>query len=617
MEAEEAAEQPAAAAEATAEAVGPAEKAQDADPSAQNAEDVAEAPAPASEPAQTDAGDGEAQVAVEAGVEQDSTDGPAPVAPVEEPASAGPERPPSAAAERPASAAAERPASAMAERPASAAAQRPPSAAAERPASGAAERPVSAAAERPASAAAERPASAAAVHPASAAAERPASAAAERPASAAAERPASAAAERPASAAAERPASAAAERPGSAQNAASPEPEASPPRPGSDFARTPTPEGTPGHILAPEPATPEPTAGEARPASRPPSQQAEAPPPERPPSEGRAAQAAPEPQPAPTAEPAPEQPVTWKVAKPDVPVPAAVEGHPPGRNVSVLVHNVLANCWVTPEWYEGVDAALLDPARRRHIVMDRIAAYDADIVCLQEVERGELQYLLERFRTEERPLYFATSLAYNSPTAAGVDNGCVVLLRSRFFEPDFDVENQVWNEEGSAGNIVLCTRKVAGRLAFVRVCLVNCHLAVGKHGLKQAQRIVHRVRHFLRAKPADIVLWVGDFNADLASETMREVLEDGFRDAAAGPDPAAPEAREPTYAPANPSAGGGPSRVDFILFKGDVAGVSFHVPQYSGGGGQQGRAEWSLREFGSDHSPLACRFSFEDKPWQP
>lgn len=54
---------------------------------------------------------------------------------------------------------------------------------------------------------------------------------------------------------------------------------------------------------------------------------------------------------------------------------------------SVATYNLLANAYVKPERYRLSPPEALEPSRRRARLLDRIAALEADVFCLQEVER--------------------------------------------------------------------------------------------------------------------------------------------------------------------------------------------------------------------------------------
>jgi mRNA deadenylase 3'-5' endonuclease subunit Ccr4 len=53
---------------------------------------------------------------------------------------------------------------------------------------------------------------------------------------------------------------------------------------------------------------------------------------------------------------------------------------------SAATYNILADAYVRPDRYRGSPPAALEPGPRRRLLLDRIAALDVDLLCLQEVE---------------------------------------------------------------------------------------------------------------------------------------------------------------------------------------------------------------------------------------
>jgi endonuclease/exonuclease/phosphatase family metal-dependent hydrolase len=56
------------------------------------------------------------------------------------------------------------------------------------------------------------------------------------------------------------------------------------------------------------------------------------------------------------------------------------------QSFSAATYNILANAYVRPGRYPGSPPEALAPAPRRALLLDRIAALDVDLLCLQEVE---------------------------------------------------------------------------------------------------------------------------------------------------------------------------------------------------------------------------------------
>jgi len=56
-----------------------------------------------------------------------------------------------------------------------------------------------------------------------------------------------------------------------------------------------------------------------------------------------------------------------------------------GESFSVVSYNILADCWVKPEWYEYTPADCRTSLQRHDRLMAELDVLDGDIICLQEV----------------------------------------------------------------------------------------------------------------------------------------------------------------------------------------------------------------------------------------
>lgn len=65
---------------------------------------------------------------------------------------------------------------------------------------------------------------------------------------------------------------------------------------------------------------------------------------------------------------------------------SAIHGLVMNLEFSVATYNVLASAYVRPDRYRNCPPAALEPGPRRQLLLDRIAALDVDLLCLQEVE---------------------------------------------------------------------------------------------------------------------------------------------------------------------------------------------------------------------------------------
>lgn len=70
---------------------------------------------------------------------------------------------------------------------------------------------------------------------------------------------------------------------------------------------------------------------------------------------------------------------------------------------SAVTYNILAQAYMRPERYVGVDPRL-EPARRARVV-DRVVALGADLYCLQEVDAAAYSELARSLSADYAGLY--------------------------------------------------------------------------------------------------------------------------------------------------------------------------------------------------------------------
>jgi mRNA deadenylase 3'-5' endonuclease subunit Ccr4 len=87
--------------------------------------------------------------------------------------------------------------------------------------------------------------------------------------------------------------------------------------------------------------------------------------------------------------------------------------------MQVVSYNVLADSYIKPAFYPGADQQHLNPAWRRAALIERIASFPADVICLQEVEAdlfARLQARLAGFSGRYAP-------------KTGKPDGCATFVR--------------------------------------------------------------------------------------------------------------------------------------------------------------------------------------------
>ncbi len=196
--------------------------------------------------------------------------------------------------------------------------------------------------------------------------------------------------------------------------------------------------------------------------------------------------------------------------------------------LSVVSYNVLADAYLRPEWYRQSPAAALDPARRRPALLDHVAAADADVACLQEVEAGLFDALAARLG----PLGYEGRFLKKG---GGKPDGCAT-----FFRPSrcrLLAEHRWRYRDGppgcsDSGHVALVLQlQWACRPLFV----ANTHVKWDPPDTPAPERWGYRqAADFLRRKaelPAAAWVLCGDFNATADGDVLRLLFDAGFADA--------------------------------------------------------------------------------------
>jgi mRNA deadenylase 3'-5' endonuclease subunit Ccr4 len=210
---------------------------------------------------------------------------------------------------------------------------------------------------------------------------------------------------------------------------------------------------------------------------------------------------------------------------------------PDRRNVmsfTVATYNILASTYIRPEWYAGVPAALLRPESRVPAVVRRVAALDADILCLQEVER-DVFAALDRFLG---PLGYA---ARYEQKGRGKPDGCATFLRAG----DFTVRRARrlgFRDRGPGATVdsghiaLLLTLEHDGR----QLGVANTHVRWDEPGTPREEQVGYRqVAELIEAcrgfdPPCRDWVVCGDFNYAPDSEVVGAMRAAGYAFAHAG-----------------------------------------------------------------------------------
>jgi endonuclease/exonuclease/phosphatase family metal-dependent hydrolase len=267
--------------------------------------------------------------------------------------------------------------------------------------------------------------------------------------------------------------------------------------------------------------------------------------------------------------------------------------------VSVLTYNCLAEAHIKPERYPGVDPRWLDSTIRYRRIADFLCHCNADIICLQEVDKRLLKLLADQLPSGKWGWIWSIPHV-NRPDAIATfwkdpwiyDQPAVSRYRGVGQVPHF----------GGGGRLLFLKRDTdepAGDLDTVgpapsrptaHLVVANAHLPWDapnapfekRNGLSQAKMLEHELRPF--SQPTIVA---GDFNAMPESDTVRVFKDNGFQDA-------------------HPSSAfttnfGNPAKLDYLLHRGlPRVHYDFLVP-----------FRWDRlpnADHPSDHLPLSATF---------
>ena len=217
--------------------------------------------------------------------------------------------------------------------------------------------------------------------------------------------------------------------------------------------------------------------------------------------------------------------------------------------IRVVSWNVLADAYVRREYYPHTTPEVLDRAKRRRAVAERLAKLaDADVICLQEIDSA-------LFALAEEKLPGSTGRLFRK---RGRGEGCAVFVRHAL-TTDPEWRELVFSDR--SGHIALgCT--------FGGMSVVATHLKWEPEGTPaESHRGRVQLAEILDAWTTSSKIICGDFNAEPESDVLALAKERGLVDAYAS----LPDAY-------TCNANGKKKRIDFILTTSDFVATPSPLP---------------------------------------
>jgi endonuclease/exonuclease/phosphatase family metal-dependent hydrolase len=252
----------------------------------------------------------------------------------------------------------------------------------------------------------------------------------------------------------------------------------------------------------------------------------------------------------------------------------------------LATYNVLAQAYLRPEWYRAVPSALLEPAARLAAVLERVAALEADVLCLQEVEQGTAEALAAHLGRRGYHGQYQRK-------GQGRPDGCATFWRGAVATGVRVLAYDEGLAEQPSGHLALAVglRTEGGELE-----VVNTHLKWDDPTRPpEARWCVVQARAlaaWLEGGSAPAVV-CGDLNVGARDPAVAALLGAGFRDVFGG-------AEHPHTCVAH----GRTARIDHILVRGGLEGSPGPAAAL------EGRVALPDDREPSDHVPLVARLEW-------
>ncbi len=189
--------------------------------------------------------------------------------------------------------------------------------------------------------------------------------------------------------------------------------------------------------------------------------------------------------------------------------PVATGGHP---SIRVVSYNILAEIYATPQMFPYCPTYALSWQYRRNLILRELLSFEADVICLQEVQKDHFErFLAGALRKHGYESVYKAKTRDNFLNSQGKIDGCAILFLSTKYKlvDKREVEfNAIANNYAHRGGFV------SPELALSRLCRDNVGIAIILEPLQQAQILrptdhicVANIHCFWDPEYPDVKLW--------------------------------------------------------------------------------------------------------------
>lgn len=222
------------------------------------------------------------------------------------------------------------------------------------------------------------------------------------------------------------------------------------------------------------------------------------------------------------------------------------------KKISLICYNILCDKYATPQMFGFVPSWFLAWEYRKQLILHEILAYDADVICLQEVEMGQFEQFFRpqlRMRGGYEGIFSPKS---RSKTMSDWDknfvDGCATFWKTARFRleerdlidftqvalsrPSLKKHKDIYNRVMSRDNVALVSLledKESEQFFLISNCHIHWDPSFRDVKLIQTIMMVEELEKMQVNRESNLII-CGDFNS-LPGSGVYSFLENGFIDA--------------------------------------------------------------------------------------
>jgi len=191
---------------------------------------------------------------------------------------------------------------------------------------------------------------------------------------------------------------------------------------------------------------------------------------------------------------------------------------------TAVTYNILAQAYTLPDRYPLSPPETLQPSHRRPLLLDRVAALDADLYCLQEVEPDTFDAIVDRLGPAYHPLY---TQKHNKP------DGAALFLRRAAFTLTHHETLHYRDVDPGYDHLALIAR-ARHTASALELTVASTHLRWQRRGTPPEThqgrlQLLQLLDHIAGLHPDTPALIAGDLNALSDGPVIRAALDRGLR----------------------------------------------------------------------------------------